>query len=221
MEWIGTTTYSGPSNPAARRSSQPIRAVRVSNWNIYNNIFTQLDVSNGIFACINSGSRCTNINFYGNTLVTGSRTNPSLIYSENTGSTYTVRNTLAYNYNGLTIQGGPGSATVTQDHNTWLNSGSPGGGTGTITVTSGAPNPFVDYAGLDYRLASNNANWNNGTALASPFNMDAAGNARPGADGIWNTGALQFSATRGRKRQLASNWTHRSVISRVNFGWGG
>ena len=164
------------------------------NWNIYNNIFTQLDVSNGIFACINSGSRCTNINFYGNTLVTGSRTNPSLIYSENTGSTYTVRNTLAYNYNGLTIQGGPGSATVTQDHNTWLNSGSPGGGTGTITVTSGAPNPFVDYAGLDYRLASNNANWNNGTALASPFNMDAAGNARPGADGIWNTGALQFSS---------------------------
>lgn len=177
-----------------------VTGAQVSTWNIYNNIFTEMDVSNGIFACINSGVKCTNVRLIGNTLVNSNSTAGGIIWNEGVGSSYTVQNNLAYSYSGLSALGDTagGSSTLIQDHNTALNSGSPFGGTGAINVPSGAPNPFVNLQASDFRLASQNSDWESGAALAAPFNVDMFGNQRPGTDGVWNRGAVEFAGAKAQ-----------------------
>jgi hypothetical protein len=111
----------------------------------------------------------------------------------NNGGSYTWQNNLFYNSTsvGFSLNG----ASLTENHNSWLNSGSPAKGTGDITVTSGAPNPFVDWPNGDFRLVNQNSDWTGGVALSSPFNVDIAGNARPGSDGVWNRGAYEYGGS--------------------------
>lgn len=172
-----------------------------NNFNVYNSVVVYTNgsgrpaTSNGIFACINTGSHCTNIRFIGNTVINGKADSPGAfgILDENGSGSYTWQNNLFYSNQSTAIGFNLGAGTTfTEDHNSWLNSGSPRNGTGDITVTSGAPNPFTDWTNSDYTLASNNADWEGGTTLSSPFNVDMAGAARPDINGVWNRGAFQF-----------------------------
>lgn len=175
---------------------------QASNFNIYNNVLfrtpgsSRPGTSNGIFSCINPGNRCTNINFIGNSVVnyTADYGGALGIHCDGNPDTFTWRNNLFYNTSpadriGFDVCGG----TFTEDHNSWLNSGSPINGTGDVTVTSGAPSPFVNWQNGDFGLVSQNADWGAGVALAAPFNVDMGGNARPGTDGVWDRGAFEFA----------------------------
>ena len=177
---------------------------QATNFNIYNNsIFrtsgsSRPGFSNGLFSCINAGSKCTNMNFIGNSVAnyTADYQGALGIHCNGDPSTFTWQNNIFYNTSpadrlAFSTCGG----TFTEDHNSWLNSGSPANGAGDITVTSGAPNPFVNWPNGDFRLASQNANWGSGAILASPFSVDALGNLRPGTDGVWNRGAFEYAGT--------------------------
>jgi hypothetical protein len=172
---------------------------QADNYNIYNNVIVKTQgssragVSNGIFACINSGSKCTNWKFIDNSIINfaGDYSGSAGILSENNnGNSYTWQNNLFYNSSGVgfTLNG----AAFTEDHNSWLNSGSPRSGTGDIAITSGAPNPFINWPGANFRLANQNADWGAGVPLPSPFNVDMAGTSRPGANGVWDRGAFEY-----------------------------
>ena len=65
------------------------------------------------------------------------------------------------------------------------------GGTGDVTVTSGAPIPFVNWPASNFHLISENADWTGGITLLAPFNVDADGKTH-GADGTWERGAYEF-----------------------------
>jgi hypothetical protein len=179
-----------------------------TNINIYNNIFlrtpgsTRGSTSNGIIACINSHTCGGPVQFIGNTVVnaTADYSNQGLgINNENAGGHYVWQNNLFYGAQCSAVgfnMAGTGT-TLTEDHNSYLNCGTPGtrSGAGDLVVTSGSPNPFTNWTGYDFTLTANNANWSNGLALASPFNVDLAGALRPGSSGTWNRGALQYSSS--------------------------
>jgi hypothetical protein len=179
---------------------------QASGWNIYNNVIwrpmgdQRPGTANGIFSCINSGNRCTNMSFIGNSVVnyTADYAGALGIHCDGNANTFTWQNNLFY---GITpsdridfqLCGG----TLTESHNTYLDSGTPKSGTSSTDtfVTSGAPIPFVNWTSVDFRLASQNSDWSKGGTLSSPYNIDAVGNARPGSDGIWDQGAYQYAGT--------------------------
>jgi hypothetical protein len=181
-----------------------------SNWNIYNNILfgtngtAEFHTSGGIVAVINPGSVMVGLNFYNNTVINNrpDYNGSGGIKVDNSGTSITWQNNLFYS--GLSQQNGnplnysiPGGATLTLGYNTYLNTGTASpSGTGDVTVTSAAPNPFVDWPNYDFRLATQNAYWSNGLSLSAPFNVDFAGSARPDANSVWNRGAYQY-ATNG------------------------
>jgi hypothetical protein len=179
---------------------------QASNWNIYNNVIwrpqgdTRPGVADGIFSCVNAGARCTGFKFIGNSVV-----NYATDYSghmavqctsDSSGISVTWKNNLIYLADpsdaiGFNMCGG----TLTESNNTYLNNSPQGGISGTdIVVASGAPNPFVNWTGLNFRLASQTTNVSGGATLAAPFNVDAAGSPHPGSDGVWDRGAYQFTS---------------------------
>lgn len=169
-----------------------------NNLNIYNNTIFRTQgssrpgFSNGIFACISSNTKCQ-VNFIGNSIAnyTADYSGADGIRNENNnGSSYTWRNNLFYSTKnvGFSLNG----ASFTEDHNTWLNSGSPATGSGDVTVATGAPNPFINWPNADFKLASQSASWAAGATLSSPYNVDMDGGARPGGDGTWNRGAYEY-----------------------------
>jgi hypothetical protein len=179
---------------------------RASNYKIYNNVVfrpsssSRPGFSNGIWACINAGSTCTNISFVQNDVI-----NYAVDYSgalgildENGGGSYTWENNLFYSNPSSSVGFTLNGSTLTHDHNSWLNSGSPSSGSGDITITSGASNPFANWASGNFALVSEDANWGNGAALAQPFNVDMANNTRPGTDGVWDRGAMQYAGTQAQ-----------------------
>ena len=103
------------------------------------------------------------------------------------------QNNLFYNTSnvGFSLNG----ASLAEDHNSWLNSGSPRSGQADVTVTGGAPNPFVAWPNADFRLVGQNAAWQDGATEVAPYNVDKAGSARPGFDGLWDRGAFEFAGT--------------------------
>jgi hypothetical protein len=177
----------------------------VNGLYVYNNVLLKSqandrgNTSNGIFACINGGSKCTNVQFIANSVVNakGNYSNQGLgINSENNnGSSYVWKNNLFYNTSGIGFN--LNGASFTEDHNSWLNSGSPRNGSADVTVTSGAPSPFVDWQNNDFRLVSQNPEWGAGATLSSPFDVDMAGAVRPGGDGVWNRGAFEYGGVQG------------------------
>jgi hypothetical protein len=176
---------------------------QASGWNIYNNIIWRPEgdsrpgTANGIFSCINPGNHCTNMSFVGNSVVnyTADYAGALGIHCDGTSpNTFIWKNNLFY---GITpndridfqLCGG----SLTEDHNSYLNSGTPLSGISStdVVVPALAPNPFVDWPHVNFQLTSQNTDWTDGAVLAAPYNVDAAGNARPGSDGVWDRGAYQ------------------------------
>jgi len=156
-----------------------------SNIDLYDNVITstyptlswvRLGIQNGSLCCLN-GSTCSNIYYVNNTHanVYGLRPMPRYQDSGTTTSNVTVENNLWYN---AINAGDQINTNGTQDHNSFLNSGSTicTSGTGNV-CTQTAPNPFANMSALDFMLASENADWSNRVSLGSPYSTDAAGDA--------------------------------------------
>ena len=168
----------------------------LSNWEIYGNTIyfggtgdksTYQCLGDGVFACLNSGVTCTNIQFYNNTIVglqqsgfASCGAGAAGIYGDPASKrkqlAYTVRNNIWYGNAGSTAFGPNG--TFTQDHNSFLNNT---GGTATGTsnvINNSAANPFLLWTGsgnLDAHLSAESSNVNNWLSLGSTFNVDPAG----------------------------------------------
>jgi hypothetical protein len=145
-------------------------------------------------SCIaNSGTgetqQCSNITMSQNTFVNlrgQSGINNDCTDGCGAGSSYTVQNNIYYS--GVTpgfIQAATG--TFTQDHNSCLNSGSCPTGTANATNTSSA-NPFVNWPGGNFTLASENADWQNRVSLNAPYNVDPLGITRTTDRGTYQFG---------------------------------
>jgi hypothetical protein len=151
-----------------------------NNWVFYDNvIFNTVPaaswspfLSDGVIACINAGTNCTNFVFVQNTIANLPITSSAGINNENTGS-YTVQNNLWYNDAfGIGFLPGTGGA-FTQDHNSFLAS-TVGCPSGTANVcNNSASSPFV--GGFNFNLSADGTNVNNRVALGSPYTLDANG----------------------------------------------
>ena len=91
-----------------------------------------------------------------------------------------ARNNLFYGDNNP----GGGSVWQTTTHNHFILTSSIG-----TSASTGAGNPFVDLANLDFRLTAGTPA---GAALGAPYNIDMHGNVR-GADGTWDRGAFEYA----------------------------
>lgn len=179
-----------------------------NNWQFYGNViwnsttFTGATLSlgwlsDGLIACINSGVNCTNFTFSQNTVINVGDS-PG-INNENTGS-YTVENNLYYSPHGSVSYNVGTGGTYTEDHNSYIAAGSScPSGTANVCDNAGL-NPFVNWLGGVFSLASDNADWDNRASLGSPFNTDAAGNAF-----TTDRGAYQFSGSVATPPQPATN----------------
>jgi hypothetical protein len=156
-----------------------------TGWKFYNNVFfnsTTYDnsggltfgtVTNGILACFNSGSVCTDFTFSQNTIINKGYATGVEIDDTTSGGSATVQNNLWYQSSTPSFTG---LSTITQDHNSFIASGSGcASGTGNVCDSSG-PNPFVSWTTGNFNLASDNADWNNRLALGAPFTVDISGN---------------------------------------------
>jgi hypothetical protein len=151
-----------------------------TNWQFYGNTVFRSSptaswgpfLANGILACINPGVSCTNFSMSQNTFY-NLQDSLAALY-ENSG-TVSIENNIWYGSkaasNIFSVVG-----TLTQDHNSFLTSGTscPSGTANVCSNTS--VNPFVNLSAYNFNLASDNANWNNRAALGSPYTIDAAGN---------------------------------------------
>ena len=181
----------------------------MSNWKLYNNVIwhsngnTTFGLSNGIMAAVNSGSQATNIQFIGNSIINENQGYTSGWNFENTGSSLTVENNLYYNSDAVN---GSGGFTLTESNNTCLNTSCGEFSSNSDTkVTTNPPNPFVDWANGSFQLTGENSDWTSGITLSSPFNVDLAGDARPGADGTWDRGAFEYVVSNGQAPAAPTN----------------
>jgi hypothetical protein len=161
-----------------------------SNWQFYNNaIFNSSPaaswapyLSDGVIACINAGTNCANFTFMQNTIV--NINNPG-INNENRGS-YIVENNLYYNNpNPPSFNRGTGGS-YTQDHNSCLNSGTCPSGTSNVTDVT-APDPFTNWTGSLFTLASESSDWNNRVSLNPPYTTDPNGTTRVTDRGVYQS----------------------------------
>lgn len=156
-----------------------------NNWVFYDNVvwWDQANpgyggLSDAALDCIN-GNLCTNFYFYQNTIV-------GCVYGEYgpqcglgwadgaSGGSVTVENNLWYNNSSVVLS--TNGTTVVEDHNSFINSPSFGGGTGDVSVSSGGPNPFTNWPSSNFTLAGDNSDWNNRVSLSPAYNTDLAGN---------------------------------------------
>lgn len=182
----------------------PLYFGSITNLNVYGNVFActnyydngNCNDGNGIIACINSGTVCANMYVNQNTCYgLGSA---GLVYGDSSGTKHIAQmeNNLGYNCPSLGVTTNGVVTTSGEDYNTTLN-GSGQNSTHDFNL-SGAKNPFSVPAVtippmLSFQLISEtaDADLNNGTALAAPYNIDGNGDTR-GADGFWDRGAFQF-----------------------------
>jgi len=155
-----------------------------TGWEFYDDViwatsYTSGQLDNGILACINSGVNCTGFTVVQNTIIGTQYANG--INNENTGS-YTVENNIWYKTEdntgspgGITFATGSGGS-YTQNHNSFLQSGT-SCPSGTSNVCNGsALNPFTNWTTGVFTLVSDASDWNSRLSLSSPYNTDAAGN---------------------------------------------
>jgi hypothetical protein len=162
-----------------------------NNWVYYDNVIfstsnsTDLGhLSDGVWACINGGTRCTNFLIYQNTII--NQGGLAGINDENGNGSYTVRNNLWYK----AVQGVNFNGNVnTQDHNSFLAAGSSCPSGSANVCNNSAANPFTNWPGSVFTLASDSSDWNNRILLGSPFTTDTA-NVAFSTD----RGAYQFTA---------------------------
>jgi hypothetical protein len=171
-------------------------AATVTGWKIYNEVIFDSSptaswpapfLSDGVFACINTGVVCNNFMFMQNTIINcsaGSTPANGCGFNNQNGGTITIENNLWYSCPSVGFGGGG----ITENHNSFLNCGTGNSGTADVTISSGAPNPFVSWpTNYDLHLSSDNANWNNRLALSSPYTTDPDGTTR-----TTDRGAYQF-----------------------------
>lgn len=170
-----------------------------NNWQYYNNVvffsFPQASwgpsITDAVLDCINTGVVCTNMTFVQNTIIncpsTGSLGQSHCGVNAESGGSYTIENNLWYGNSSGSINS-MGGGTVTENFNSFINSpSSAGSGAQDVKTSSGSPNPFVNWPGSNFNLASENALWNNRTSLGAPFTVDRNGNVFTS-----DRGAFQF-----------------------------
>jgi hypothetical protein len=193
---IGVFNYCGPCDPSD---------VKADNWEIYGNVFAGTGNyagahSNGVIL----GSFVNNWKFFNNDLYNNDGAWGGGIFL--TGANNVIHNNLLYkvrNYDNDEASLIAFSASSVD--RSWCFEDNPLY-TGTARVDAdcahlpgtrflGTENPFVNAAGLDFRLKgsfSGPSPINNGRTLGAGFNnVDALGNIR-GADGAWDIGAFEY-----------------------------
>jgi hypothetical protein len=125
------------------------------------------------------GEQFHNASVYNNTFINVDQ--ESLSTFPNISSGNTASNNLFYN-----CQSPDFSKFSTHNYNHYINSGGTHSEANGTSASSG--DPFVNLAGMDFRLKAATAA---GLKLAAPFNLDPLGLAR-GADGVADRGAFEF-----------------------------
>jgi prepilin-type N-terminal cleavage/methylation domain-containing protein len=154
------------------------------NWLFYNNVIWADNQANdqqedGMIACINAGTICTNFVFDQNTMI-NLNYQLATVYS-NPGGSITFENNIWYLGEGTTGQPGGISfvmagSPLTEDYNSFLQSGSTSPGTGPHDITdAAAPNPFVNWTNGNFNIGYENADWNTRALLGIPFTSDVNG----------------------------------------------
>lgn len=160
----------------------------VTGWIFYNNLIyfstpnqTFGGLSDAALDCIN-GVQCQGFIYVQNTIVNctkgsgGFGPECGVGWGDSaSGGSVTIENNLYYANPGgiaLTTHG----TTVVEDYNSFLNTSGFGSGAHDVHLTSGSPNPLVNWPQGNFNLASENSNWNNRLALGSPYTLDVNGN---------------------------------------------
>jgi hypothetical protein len=154
-------------------------------------------LSDAALDCIN-GNLCTNFSFVQNTIVNcladgvfGAAQCGVGWGDSASGGSVVVENNLYYSNPGqisLTTNG----TTLTENYNSFLNSGAFGAGSADVHVASGAADPLVNWASSNFNLASDAADWNSRVALGAPYTLDPNGTTR-----TTDRGAYQYCAGGG------------------------
>ena len=140
-----------------------------NNWIFYDNIFFNTNeaascsasgfghTSDGIIACINAGTQCTNFVFNQNTVV--DMCGSAGINDENSNGSYTVQNNLYWNSmaNGLGFQGNSSTAVSST---AFLDQSYCASGSNNVCSSASSPVPFTNLSTFNFTLASDGANWN-------------------------------------------------------------
>jgi len=139
--------------------------------------------ANGLLACIN-GFSCNGVTMSQNSIV-GMPSGAQTGIDSETGGNFTVQNNIWYSDAVIGDMGTGG--TFTEGHNSYLASGTlcPSGTANVCNST--ASNPFANWAGGNFSLASDGSDWKGRVSLGSPYNVDAAGNTF-----TTDRGAFQF-----------------------------
>lgn len=150
--------------------------------------------NDGFLGCYQSGNNCIANNWlvYNNTLAYPADCGVVL----NSGSGNVIENNLFYGCASASLGGG---ATITQDYNSYLNSSQSAVGAHDVSDGS-APNPFINLAAGNVKLASENSDWNNRLGLGSPYDgPDLYGNSYTTDRGAaqFQSGAINFDALQG------------------------
>jgi len=164
------------------------------NWAFYGNVFTlqsgnpnhQTGMSNGTIAIYNPKT-LNGLSVYNNSFV-NIRQNVSGVYvgPEVTLTNASINNNLWYNSDNANNS----CVGCTRDYNSYLNTPPPTLNTHDISDAS-PPNPFVNWPGGDFHLASTNSDWDRGLPLGPPYNIDPDGTIR-GLAGLFNRNAYEF-----------------------------
>ena len=163
----------------------------VTGWVIWDNVFLYTPgfsptypYSDGLVSCI---SESCALLFYDNTEV--GVTGNTGINNEASGGNVTVTDNLYYDGHMPSYGGGQ---PITNSYNSFLVSGTscPSGTNNVCNNT--ASNPFVNWTGNNFNLASENAAWDNRISLGAPYDTDANGNAFTS-----DRGAYQFVSVSG------------------------
>jgi hypothetical protein len=182
-----------------------------SNWNIYGNVFSWINYTNGVSGLISYNYEPSNINnnikIFNNSFVghpgnsqiilngTGNELKNNYFFCANGGG-ITCANPLDYkaiiNFRGVTHDYNrfsqcvsPYSFTPSAHENIFLEGGN-------CKYANEDTNPFINWTGENYHILSTAAGRNIGTNVGTIYSIDPDGVNR-GADGAWDIGAYEYN----------------------------
>lgn len=174
----------------------------IHDWYIYGNVIYSTgagSLGDGIFASNSTNQTNNNIYIFNNTIVGFTQGyNAGIVVSSSTNNSVDLYDNLWYNNSVAVGYGGVNN----EDYNSFLNGGS-GHGAHDVTISSGAPSPFVNASGptYDFHLTGETSNITGGlntNSLLSENGTDMD-NVTRGADGTWERGAYEYvSGTTGQ-----------------------
>ncbi len=182
------------------------------SWTFYNNViwndsYAQGEQEDGIIACINSGTICTNFMVVQNAMIDLDY-NTGTVF-DNAGGSITFENNIWYlnETTGATLACPAftmNGSTLAEDYNSCLASGTGAGGLagGHDVIDNSSPNPFANWSGGNFSLASENTDWSNRATLSSPLNSlaDLCGNVVFSSD----RGPCQFESAAAGQSQASA-----------------